>query len=147
VRNIVVVVLMLAAAVTNAQTFGKREKYGNGMPVAISASFISLFGRPSEFDKKRVFIVGFLGGDWEGMQLFLNSEQCRIGFEADGIWLQDQRNDVKLYEINKKECVPVLIEGVFVAAKEHQYKPTRIEMVKGDTCCKLFDINYISDEL
>lgn len=79
-------------------------------------SIVNLIAAPSDFDGKRVRVVGFLALEFEGTALYLHEEDCRRRITRNGVWLALPRQVPEAHlELRGRY---VLVEGTFSAGRK-----------------------------
>jgi hypothetical protein len=103
-----------------------------------SVSLISLIAAPEKYDQKLIRVKGYLNLVFEGNAIYLSKEDCDLGIDKNGLWIDLEGVKIDPKDYNRCNKQYVILEGTFqIDDKGHQNgysgsiaKITRIESLK-----------------
>jgi hypothetical protein len=107
--SMLVLVVILAPVISNAER-NCAEVDDKKNCTLYSVSLIELIANPTQFDGKRVRIIGFLRLEFEGTAIYLSREDFENGITKNGLWVSTDQLD------NTLSNRYVLLEGTFNAS-------------------------------
>jgi hypothetical protein len=82
-------------------------------------SIITLIANPEKYEGDTVMVAGFLNLEFEGNALYIHKEDYEHRMSKNSIWVDIDRDSLKLSKINKYNKKYVEIEGVFSQGEGH----------------------------
>jgi hypothetical protein len=82
-------------------------------------SIITLIANPEKYEGDTVMVAGFLNLEFEGNALYIHKEDYEHRMYKNSLWVDIDRDSLKLSTINKYNKKYVEIEGVFSQSEGH----------------------------
>ncbi|MEJ5963669.1 hypothetical protein [Pedobacter immunditicola] len=86
-----------------------------------SISLISLIAASEKYDQKLIRVKGYLNLMFEGNAIYLSKEDCDLGIDKNGLWIDVETIKVDSKKYNRSNKQYVILEGIFQSDnKGHQ---------------------------
>src|ERR1700722_14351460 len=118
VTNLIILLFLLTASCNQksknvSALSGAANKVVKVPRYILGISIITLIANPEKYEGDTVMVAGFLNLEFEGNALYIHKEDYEHRMYKNSLWVDIDRDSLKLSTINKYNKKYVEIEGVF----------------------------------
>lgn len=135
--SLTIIAAVFSGSDTQTILFGKEDLSANR--VEMSQLIQDLHTLPPH----RVRVKGYVGGDWEGLLLYENTEDCAAGTPRASISVSLEGTGLKAAVISMPHCAPMVFEGA-IAARSAMQKGDIPTISIGAGQGKLMYLNFVA---